>query len=72
MSLRENVLFGKDYNHSKYWKVIDNCALKPDLQLLDGGDKTELGEKVCLSLGVSHRISLATSSCCYICSIIEK
>ena len=46
MSVRDNVLFGKDYNHSKYWKVIENCALKPDLELLDGGDKTELGEKV--------------------------
>ena len=46
MSLRDNVLFGKPYDKSMYWKVIDNCALKPDLELLGGGDKTELGEKV--------------------------
>ena len=47
MTLRDNILFGKEYNNSRYWKVIENCALKQDIALLDGGDKTEIGEKVC-------------------------
>ena len=46
MTLRDNILFGKEFNPSKYWKVIENCALKTDLEILDGGDKTEIGEKV--------------------------
>ena len=46
MTLRENIVFGKEYNSSKYWKTIENCSLKSDLALLDGGDKTEIGEKV--------------------------
>lgn len=46
MTLRDNILFGKEFNPSKYAKVIENCALKRDLELLDGGDKTEIGEKV--------------------------
>ena len=46
MTLRDNILFGKEYNNSRYRKVIENCALKPDLEILDGGDKTEIGEKV--------------------------
>ena len=46
MTLRDNILFGKDYTHNKYWKIIENCCLKSDLAMMDFGDKTELGEKV--------------------------
>ena len=45
-TLRENILFGKRKNNEKYRLVIDKCALKPDLQILPGGDMTEIGEKV--------------------------
>lgn len=45
-SLRNNILFGKGYNESVYNKVINACALKPDLAMLPGGDNTEIGEKV--------------------------
>lgn len=37
---------GKDYNQLIYEKVIESCALKPDLELLPAGDSTEIGEKV--------------------------
>jgi hypothetical protein len=30
----------------KYDKVLEACALKPDLEILPAGDKTEIGEKV--------------------------
>ena len=30
----------------KYSKVLSACALLPDLELLPGGDMTEIGEKV--------------------------
>ena len=46
MTLRDNILFGREYQESKYRTVIEKCALLPDLQILTGGDMTEIGEKV--------------------------
>ena len=45
-TLRDNILFGRPFEPTKYDKVVDTCALKPDLEILPGGDKTEIGEKV--------------------------
>ena len=44
-TLRENILFGKEYNEQRYNNVIEACALKPDLEILPGGDQIEIGEK---------------------------
>lgn len=52
-SLRNNVLFGKGYDEGTYNKVIQSCALKPDIAMLPGGDATEIGEKVLLRLKIS-------------------
>lgn len=61
-SLKDNILFGKEENSKKYNRVIDSCALKPDLEILPGGDATEIGEKgVNLSGGQKQRVSLARS-----------
>ena len=49
-TLRENILFGKTHDPKRYGKVIRNCALAPDLEILPGGDMTEIGEKVCKRL----------------------
>jgi ABC-type multidrug transport system fused ATPase/permease subunit len=46
MTLRDNILFGKKYQEKKYRKVLESCALLPDLEILAGGDMTEIGEKV--------------------------
>ncbi|XP_062705317.1 multidrug resistance-associated protein 1-like [Aedes albopictus] len=59
-TLRENILFGKTYNAQKYDRVLDVCALKPDLEMLPGGDTTEIGEKgINLSGGQKQRVALA-------------
>ena len=39
-------MFGSPYNPKSYQKVLDNCALGPDLDILPAGDLTEIGEKV--------------------------
>ena len=45
-TLRDNILFGKEYDAKKYDQVLEACALKPDLEILPGGDMTEIGGKV--------------------------
>lgn len=39
-------MFGIPFNSRRYNKVLDTCQLKPDLEILPAGDKTEIGEKV--------------------------
>uniref|UniRef100_A0A8C5GMR4 ATP-binding cassette, sub-family C (CFTR/MRP), member 10 n=1 Tax=Gouania willdenowi TaxID=441366 RepID=A0A8C5GMR4_GOUWI len=59
-SVRDNILFGKDYNAGFYNAVIDACALTDDLNVLIKGDKTEVGENgVTLSGGQKARLALA-------------
>lgn len=64
-TLRENILLGSDdFNASWYEKVVDACALRPDIAALPAGDETEIGEKgVNLSGGQKHRVALARA--CY-------
>jgi len=60
MTLRENILFGSEYEEAKYREVIKVCALNRDLSLMPDGDRTEIGERgINLSGGQRQRISLA-------------
>ena len=59
-TLKENILFGSTYDERRYRQVIEACALKEDLKVLDSGDETEIGEKgINLSGGQKTRVSLA-------------
>ncbi|XP_014035059.1 ATP-binding cassette sub-family C member 3 isoform X2 [Salmo salar] len=59
-TLRDNILFGKAYNEQKYRCCLEACALTQDLEVLPGGDLTEIGEKgINLSGGQRQRVSLA-------------
>ncbi|KAJ2018555.1 hypothetical protein GGI14_002203 [Coemansia sp. S680] len=59
-TLRSNILFGLKYDEAFYNRVIDACALRPDLEMLTAGDMTEIGEKgINLSGGQKARVSLA-------------
>ena len=42
--VRENILFGSEYNAEKYKTVVEACALAADLKILPAGDQTEIGE----------------------------
>jgi ABC-type multidrug transport system fused ATPase/permease subunit len=60
MTFRDNVLFGSAYDMKRYNEVIRVCALRRDLELMENGDVTEIGERgVNLSGGQRQRISLA-------------
>ncbi|XP_059617015.1 multidrug resistance-associated protein 1 isoform X2 [Phlebotomus argentipes] len=59
-TLQDNIIFGKDMDRKRYERVIEACALKPDIEMLPGGDQTEIGEKgINLSGGQKQRVSLA-------------
>ncbi|XAR72526.1 Xenobiotic-transporting ATPase [Bertholletia excelsa] len=59
-TVRENILFGSAFDPARYEKAIDVAALQHDLELLPGGDLTEIGERgVNISGGQKQRVSLA-------------
>ncbi|KAF8610181.1 P-loop containing nucleoside triphosphate hydrolase protein [Ceratobasidium sp. AG-I] len=59
-TIRDNILFGSEYEEERYKNVILQCALLRDLTLFEAGDMTEVGEKgVTLSGGQRARVSLA-------------
>ena len=59
-TLRENILFGKDFDKKKYDTIIQVCDLKTDLDCFPKGDLTEVGQRgVILSGGQRARVSLA-------------
>jgi ABC-type multidrug transport system fused ATPase/permease subunit len=63
LSLRENILFGSDLDTEKYNRVLDACALRPDIAQLGGSDLVQIGERgVTLSGGQRQRVSLARAA----------
>lgn len=45
MTIRDNILFGAPYEEERYLAVLECCALKPDLAILEDGDSTEIGSR---------------------------
>ncbi|KAM7146748.1 ATP-binding cassette sub-family C member 12-like isoform 3-T4 [Macrochelys suwanniensis] len=59
-NIRQNILFGEEYNEERYNYAINVCSLKSDMESLPYGDLTEIGERgLNLSGGQKQRISLA-------------
>lgn len=42
-TLRDNVLFGREWDEHRYWKSLQDASLLPDLEILPDGDLTEVG-----------------------------
>ncbi|KAJ2776144.1 ATP-binding cassette glutathione S-conjugate transporter ycf1 [Coemansia javaensis] len=60
-TFRENVLMGEPYDEKLYRRVIHACALTHDLEHMDAGDATLIGEGgVKLSGGQKVRLALAS------------
>ncbi|KAL8683729.1 MAG: hypothetical protein Q9186_000363 [Xanthomendoza sp. 1 TL-2023] len=64
-TIKQNILFATSLDESRYKAVLAACALERDLQILDAGDQTLVGEKgIALSGGQKQRISLARALYC--------
>lgn len=55
-SLKENILLNKVLNEERYQRILDACALRPDLEILVDGDKSNATN---LSGGQKQRVSIA-------------
>lgn len=45
-SLRDNILFGSDFDNTRYEKILDACCLRDDVRRLGpAGDLTQIGER---------------------------
>ncbi|KAH8921363.1 P-loop containing nucleoside triphosphate hydrolase protein [Atractiella rhizophila] len=61
-TIRDNILFGEPFLEERYKAVIDACSLRQDLDELEGGDMTEIGERgISLSGGQKARVAFARS-----------
>ncbi len=45
-TVQDNITFGREKLKTWYHRVLEACALLPDLDILPAGDATEIGEKV--------------------------
>ncbi|KAK4702568.1 hypothetical protein P7C70_g3660, partial [Phenoliferia sp. Uapishka_3] len=62
-TLRDNILFGRQYDEKRFEEIISACALEPDIEILPYGLNTEIGEKgINLSGGQKARVSLARAT----------
>ncbi|KAJ7004811.1 ABC transporter C family member 13 isoform X1 [Populus alba x Populus x berolinensis] len=59
-TIRDNILFGKNYDSRRYSDTIRACALDVDISLMAGGDMAHIGSKgINLSGGQRARLALA-------------
>lgn len=62
-TLRDNILFGLEYDQERYERIIAASGLEPDLAMLSAGDQTEIGERgINLSGGQKQRVSIARAA----------
>lgn len=61
-SIKDNILFGLPLDDRRYQETITACQLRSDLDQLEDGDETEIGENgIGLSGGQKTRVSIARS-----------
>ncbi|KAG0371433.1 hypothetical protein BGX24_001677 [Mortierella sp. AD032] len=63
MTLRDNIIFGLEFDQEKYDRIVAASGLLPDIEMLPAGDQTEIGERgINFSGGQKQRVSLARAT----------
>ena len=71
-SVKQNIVFGREYDRRWYNEVVDACALRPDLEMLPSGDLTEIGERgITVSGGQKQRLNIARYVCWCLCAFFD-
>lgn len=79
-TLRDNIIFGQEKKDMWYQRVLEACALLPDLEILPARDGTEIGEKVeahtavfCICIDFTQNGSLRHTDICVhtLCEIMS-
>ncbi|KAL4505153.1 hypothetical protein ABPG72_016220 [Tetrahymena utriculariae] len=61
-TVKENIIFGQDYDPTRYKQILQVCSLDEDIAYFIDGDQTNIGEKGdTLSGGQRKRVNLARS-----------
>nr|UJH94514.1 Ybt1 [Starmerella bombicola] len=59
-TIKNNIIFAHAFDRKRYDQVLDACELRRDLEILEKGDQTLIGDKgIALSGGQKQRVSLA-------------
>lgn len=64
-TVRQNILFGQEYDRDRYNSVVKCCALLKDFEQFANGDQTMVGERGTLSGGQKARIKYV--KCLHLC-----
>ena len=61
-SLRDNIIFGNEYDEHRYSDVVRICGLTRDLMMMSNGDESIVSD---LNLSISQRQRLSLARCIY-------
>lgn len=63
-SIKDNILFGSEFNQEKFNSIIHSCALFHDLKQFQDGYETVIGEKG-INLSGGQKVRVALARCVY-------
>lgn len=62
-TVRENILFGREYDEERYNRVVESAALVSDFDIFPDGDQTLIGERgITISGGQKQRLNIARAT----------
>ena len=63
-TVKDNILFGKEFDSELYDRTLEACALVDDLKILDSGDMTEIGKRYQFFFTISSSFIIFIAKLC--------